>query len=61
MNPDDMPSPEEERLMLATMRQDSATALRLVSAMAEGDRDAVAMQLEEIAECPQVSSSGRTG
>lgn len=43
MNPDDMPSPEEERLMSATMPQDSATVLRLVSAMAEGDRDAVAM------------------
>jgi hypothetical protein len=53
MNPDEIPSPEEQKLMLATIPTDAAAALKLVSAMAAGDRDAVAAQLEEIAGSPR--------
>ena len=49
MNPDDWPSPEEQKLMLATIPTDAAAALRLVTAMAEGDVAASNAQIEEIA------------
>lgn len=49
MKSDEWPSPEEQRLMLGTIPQDTATALRLVSAMAEGDVAAANAQIAEIA------------
>jgi hypothetical protein len=49
MNSDEMPSPEEQKLMLATIPGDTATALRLVSAFAAGDVPTANAQIAEIA------------
>jgi len=50
----DVPTPEEQRRLLATIPGDTGTALRLVSAFADGDRLSARATIAEIAASPRV-------